>query len=52
MMNVSENESRILAMLRYQAARYQAARNGAMCQQVNAEIRRLLTKAQASAANA
>ena len=30
-------------MLRYQADRYQAAGNGAMSQQLNAEIRRLLT---------
>ena len=38
----NEIELRELAMLRYQADRYQAAGNGAMSQQLNAEIRRLL----------
>ncbi len=39
-------------MLRYQAARYKAAGNGAMCQQVSAKIRRLLNKLQESPAEA
>ena len=42
MLRENEKEFRELAMLRYQADRYQAAGNGAMSQQLNAEIRRLL----------
>lgn len=42
MMRDNEKSQRALAMLRYQADRYQAMGNGSMCQQVNAEIRRLL----------
>ena len=42
MLGENEKELRELAMLRYQADRYQAAGNGAMSQQLNAEIRRLL----------
>ena len=42
MLRENEKELRELAMLRYQADRYQAACNGAMSQQLNAEIRRLL----------
>ena len=42
MMRENEKSMRTLAMLRYQADRYQAAGNGAMSQQLNAEIRRLL----------
>ena len=42
MLRYNEKELRELAMLRYQADRYQAAGNGAMSQQLNAEIRRLL----------
>ena len=42
MVRENEKELRELAMLRYQADRYQAAGNGAMSQQLNAEIRRLL----------
>ena len=41
-MQVNEKNVRALAMLRYQAARYQSIGNGTMCQQVNAEIRRLM----------
>ncbi len=37
----NEQSHRALAMLRYQADRYQAMKNGSMCQRVNAEIRRL-----------
>lgn len=44
MMRESEKSLRALAMLRYQADRYQAARNGAMSQRLNAEIRRLLNE--------
>mgnify|MGYP001776124611 CR=1 len=42
MMRESEKNQRALAMLRYQADRYQSAGNGAMSQRLNAEIRRLL----------
>lgn len=42
MVRENAKELRELAMLRYQADRYQAAGNGAMSQQLNAEIRRLL----------
>ena len=42
MVRENEKELRELAMLRYQADRYQAAGNGAISQQLNAEIRRLL----------
>ena len=42
MLRENEKELRELAMLRYQADRYQAAGNDAMSQQLNAEIRRLL----------
>lgn len=38
----NEKDLRTLAMLRYQADRYQAMGNGSMCQQLNAKIRRLL----------
>lgn len=41
MLSVNEKSLRALAMLRYQADRYQAMGNGSMCQLVNAEIRRL-----------
>ncbi|MEG1749329.1 MAG: hypothetical protein RRZ65_06405 [Tannerellaceae bacterium] len=44
MMRENEKSIRALAMLRYQADRYQAVGNGAMCQRVNAEIRRLLNE--------
>ena len=43
MMRENEKNFRALAMLRYQADRYQSAGNGAMSQQLNAEIRRLLS---------
>lgn len=48
MMRDNEKSLRALAMLRYQADRYQAMGNGSMCQQVNAEIRRLLGEMNAS----
>ena len=44
MMNENEKSMRTLAMLRYQADRYQSMRNGFMCQRVNAEIRRLMNQ--------
>lgn len=52
-MMTSRNEEnlRALAMLRYQADRYQSMRNGAMSQRVNAEIRRLLEEMGANAKN-
>ena len=45
-MMTSRNEEnlRTLAMLRYQADRYQSAGNGAMSQRLNAEIRRLMSE--------
>lgn len=42
MIRENEKEQKTLAMLRYQADRYQAAGNGAMSQRLNAEIRRLM----------
>lgn len=48
-MRENEKSLRALAMLRYQADRYQAVGNGSMCQRVNAEIRRLLDEMNASA---
>ena len=52
-MMTSRNEEnlRTLAMLRYQADRYQSMRNGTMSQRVNAEIRRLLDEMGANAKN-
>lgn len=47
----NEDNLRTLAMLRYQADRYQSMRNGSMCQRVNAEIRRLLDQMGATAKN-
>ena len=38
MMRENEKSLRALAMLRYQADRYQSAGNGAMSQRLNAEI--------------
>jgi len=37
----NEENLKDLAMLRYQANRYQAVGNGSMCQRINAQIRRL-----------
>ena len=37
MMRENEKSMRTLAMLRYQAERYQSVGNGSMCQRVNAE---------------
>lgn len=52
MMLVENDKSmRTLAMLRYQADRYQVMGNGSMCQRVNAEIRRLMEKLGAEAKN-
>ncbi len=44
MMRENEKSLRALAMLRYQADRYQSAGNGAMSQRLNAEIRRLMSE--------
>ena len=35
---------RAIAMLRYQAERYQSMGNGSMCQRLNSEIRRLTSE--------
>ncbi len=48
-MRENEKVYRTLAMLRYQADRYQSAGNGAMSQRVNAEIRRLMNEIHADA---
>lgn len=52
-MMTSRNEEnlRTLAMLRYQADRYQSVGNGSMCQRVNAEIRRLMNQMSESSKN-
>ena len=44
MLRENEKSLRALAMLRYQADRYQAMGNGAMSQMVNAQIRRLMNE--------
>ena len=44
MMRENEKSMRTLAMLRYQADRYQSAGNGSMSQRLNAEIRRLMSE--------
>ena len=51
MLRENEKELRELAMLRYQADRYQSMRNGTMSQRVNAEIRRLLEEMGANSKN-
>jgi len=49
-MRENDKSLRALAMLRYQASHYQAVGNGAMSQQVNAKIRRLLDEMNVDAA--
>lgn len=53
MITMSRNEAslRMLAMLRYQAERYQSMGKGTMSQRLNAEIRRLLETMGAGAKN-
>ena len=51
MMRENEKSMRTLAMLRYQADRYQSVGNGSMCQRVNAEIRRLVSQMSESSKN-
>lgn len=46
----NEESLRTLAMLRYQANRYQLVGNGSMCQQVNRQIRRLMSELNADVA--
>lgn len=46
----NEEGLRTLAMLRYQANRYQFVGNGSMCQQVNMQIRRLMNELNADVA--
>lgn len=43
-MRENEKSLRTLAMLRYQADRYQALGKGSMCQRIKAEIRRLMSE--------
>lgn len=43
----NEESLRTLAMLRYQANRYQLVGNGSMCQRVNMQIRRLMSELEA-----
>ena len=50
-LNYDEKSMRTLAMLRYQADRYQSVGNGSMCQRVNAEIRRLVSQMSESSKN-
>lgn len=52
-MMIRENEKsmRTLAMLRYQADRYQSVGNGSMCQQIKAEIRKLMSQMSESSKN-
>ena len=51
MMRENEKSMRTLAMLRYQADRYQSVGNGSMCLRVNAEIRRLVSQMSESSKN-
>ncbi|WP_199652982.1 hypothetical protein [Parabacteroides sp. AM08-6] len=51
MMNENEKSMRTLAMLRYQAERYQSVGNGSMCQRLNTEIRRLMNQMSESSKN-
>ena len=51
MMRENEKSMRTLAMLRYQAVRYQSVGNGSMCRRVNAEIRRLVSQMSESSKN-
>ena len=44
MMKKNEERLKALAELQYQASRYQSVGNGATCQFINAEIRRLLSE--------
>ena len=44
MMRENEKNQRALAMLRYQAERYQSVGNGSMCQRINADTRRLVNQ--------
>jgi len=46
----NEESLKALAMLRYQADKYQTMGNGLMCQQVNAQIRHLLGELDANEA--
>jgi hypothetical protein len=48
----NEESTRTLEMLRYQAEHYQASGRGAMSQQINARIRRLLNQINADAVKA
>lgn len=50
MMTKNEKSLRTLAMLRYQAERYQSIGNGSMSQQLNAKIRRLMAELDSNAA--
>ncbi|MDR1879381.1 MAG: hypothetical protein LBQ78_00400 [Tannerellaceae bacterium] len=47
----NEKSSRLLAMLRYQAEHYQSLGKGAISQQLNARIRRLLNEMSVDAVN-
>lgn len=44
----NEDSLRTLAMLRYQANRYQLVGNGSMSQRINAKIRRLMSELEAN----
>ena len=51
MMRENEKSMRTLAMLRYQADRYQSVGNGLMCQPVKDEIRKLVSQKSESSKN-
>ncbi len=51
MMKTNEKSMRALAMLQYQAARYQSIGNGSMCQRINTEIRKLLNEMSGNSKN-
>lgn len=52
MTSKNEKSTRALEMLRYQAEHYQAIGRGAMSQQINAQIRRLVNEMNARAVKA
>ena len=44
MMKMMEKEKNLIASLRYQIERYKSVGNGFMCQRLNAELQKLMTK--------
>ncbi len=51
MMKIMEKYANEILMLQYRIKRYQAMRNGAMCQTLNGQLQRLVAKQASEAAN-